>query len=168
MNETANGLPRARQEGLNVQPVGAELLVFDGVSENAHALNGPAAFVWQHADGTRTADEIAREMTREFGMQVDAQVVWYALDELKRRQLLETQGSVPPEWQGMNRRQFLKRVTAGAVLLAVVTSIVTPSPASAQSTLCIPEGVPCDNQPLPCCPGLGCCVGGGPTCQTFC
>lgn len=168
MNKTANGLPRARQEGLNVQPIGDELLLFDCVSETAHTLNGPAAFVWQHADGTRTADEIAREMTHEFGTQADAQVVWYALDQLNRRQLLETQESASLDWQGMTRRQFLKRVTAGAVLLAVVTSIVAPTPAHAQSGVCIPEGVACDNQPLPCCPGLGCCVGAGPTCEDFC
>jgi hypothetical protein len=168
MNKTANALPRARCEGLMTETLGSELVVFDRVNNSAHTLNGPAAFVWQHADGTRTADEIAREMTRAFGVEADAQVVWYALDQLNQRQLLETQGRMPPNWQSMNRRQLLKRVATGAVLLAAVTSIVVPTPAHAQSGVCIPEGVACDNQPLPCCPGLGCCVGAGPTCEAFC
>lgn len=161
-----NPLPRARHDGLNVQAIGSEVLIFDRESETAHALNGPAAFVWHYADGTRAVDEIAREMTREFGAQADASVVWYALEQLKRRHLLEPQSSVPSEWQGMTRRQFLKRATTGAILLAVVASIAAPSPVHAQSG-CIAEGESCVG-PTPCCPGLGCCVGAGPTCETFC
>lgn len=157
--------PRARREGLNIQAIGNEVLVYDAAKETAHALNAPAAFVWQHADGTRTVDEIASEMTREFGAPADTQVVWYALEQLKRRQLLETQGSVP--LQGMTRRQFLKRATAGAVLLAVVATIVAPTPAHAQSG-CVGMGGDCTGLGAVCCAGLGCCVGAGPTCELFC
>ena len=113
-----NVMPRARRAGLRVNTVGNELLAYDASDDSAHALNGPAAFVWQQADGTKTVDEIAREMSVQFGVPADAQVVWYALEQLDKRHLLETQNSVPIEWRGMTRRQFLKRASAGAVLLA--------------------------------------------------
>ena len=64
MSTAGQDSPRARRDGLNVQVVGSEILVFDIANDTAHALNRPAAFVWQHADGTRTVDEIAREMGR--------------------------------------------------------------------------------------------------------
>jgi hypothetical protein len=146
--------PRARHDSLNVQVVGDEVLVFDLTNETAHALNKPAAFVWRHADGTRTIDEIAREMTREFGASADTQVVEYALQQLQKKHLLEQGFAVPRTWEGMTRRQFLKRATAGAVLLAVVTSIVAPAPVHAQSG-CISQGNDCSSGT--CCGGLECC-----------
>jgi hypothetical protein len=116
--------------------VGDEILVFDKTNETAHALNGPAAFVWQNANGDKTVDEIANEMTHAFGAQADEQVVWYALEQLNKRKLLEGQETMSALWQGLTRRQFLKRTVAGAVLLAVVTSILVPTPAHAQSGSC--------------------------------
>jgi hypothetical protein len=166
MSMGMRGLPRARREGLNVQAVGSEVLVFDSTNEMAHALNGPAAFVWQNADGTKSVDELARLMTREFGVTADAQVVWYALEQLQKRELLETAVSAPVEWRGMTRRQFLKRATAGAVLLAVVTSIVAPTPAHAQSG-CVGEGGTCTDS-NECCPGLICCFAGAGQCFPDC
>lgn len=162
---TRDVFPRARTQGVNAHTMGGEVLLFDTSNDTAHALNGPAAFVWQNADGTRTVDELAQLMTREFGTTADAQVVWYALEQLKKRELLENHVSAPVEWQGMTRRQFLKRATAGAVLLAVVTSIVAPTPAHAQSG-CVQQGGGCadSNQ---CCPGLVCCPSIG-TCQISC
>lgn len=165
MKASHSFFPRARREGLNVQAVGSEVLIFDTTDDTAHALNGPAAFVWQHADGTCTVDDIAREMTREFGAPADAQVVWYALEQLQKKQLLEAQLTAPVAWQGLTRRQFLKRATAGAVLLAVVTSIVAPSPIHAQSA-CIPEGEDCTVGT--CCRGLTCCPGLDRSCEFVC
>lgn len=158
-----NDLPRARREGLNVQMLGAEIIVFDPATESAHALNGPAAFVWQHADGTRTVDEIACDMTRKFGAPADAQVVRYALDQLSKRHLMDETGVPAAPWQGMTRRQLLKRAVAGAIVLAVVTTIVVPSPAHAQSAACIPNGELCD-EVIPCCPGTECAAAIDPIC----
>ena len=38
--------PRAREEGLHIQTVGDELLVFDSYDDRAHSLNDTAARVW--------------------------------------------------------------------------------------------------------------------------
>lgn len=163
----SNTFPRARRADLKVQAVDDELLLFDTVNETAHALNGPAAFVWSQADGTRTIEQLASAMTRRFGTPADPQVVWYALGQLQRRELLEAPEVLPVQMRGMTRRQFLTRAAAGATLLAVVTSILTPSPAHAQSA-CLEEGALCIDIRIPCCGDLGCCVGLGATCQSFC
>ncbi len=141
MNTLFSHTPRARRAGLNIQEAGEELLVFDTANDEAHVLNRPAAFVWQHADGTRTVAEIAQDMTREFGAPADTQVVWYALAQLHKKHLLETDARAPLTAQTLTRRQFLQRAAAGAVLLAVVTSIVAPTPAHAQSG-CVGNGGP--------------------------
>lgn len=166
MNIATNHLPRARREGLNVHAIGGEVLVFDTANETAHALNGPAAFVWQAADGTRTVDEIARAMSRQFGATADAQVVWYALEQLSKKNLLQDPMRVPVAMQGLTRRQLLKRAVAGALLLAVVTSIAAPTPAHAQSG-CLDPGQNCIDT-TQCCPTLVCCAAAGNTCQVSC
>jgi hypothetical protein len=140
---------------LNVHAIGGEVLVFDRVTDVAHALNGPAAFVWQQADGTRTVDDIARAMSGEFGAPADAQTVWYALEQLQKRDLLETPVNAPAPLRGLSRRQFLARATGGAVLLAVVSSILAPTPAHAQ-TGCVTLGGNC-TVTSQCCLGLQCC-----------
>ena len=136
MNSQPSPLPCARRDNIVVQSVGDEVLVLDKTNDSAHALNGPAAFVWQQADGMRTIEQIAANMSREFGATADAQVVWYALDQLGKRNLLRENINIPDGAQAINRRQFLKRAVVGAVLLAVVTSIVAPPPAFAQSGSC--------------------------------
>jgi hypothetical protein len=172
MDTGLNQLPRTRREGLNVHAVGSEVLLFDPRDDTAHALNKAAAFVWQRADGTRTVEDMAREMTREFGAPADAETVWYALEQLDKRGLMETRLDVPAPWRGMTRRQFLTRAAGGAVLLAVISSIVAPTPAHAQ-TGCVGVGQPCTN-PTDCCIPLNCCFsttaeGAVPgTCQVIC
>ena len=164
MGSIGSFAPQARRTALTVQNIGDEVLVFDAANETAHALNKPAAFVWQNADGTRTVEQLARDMTCEFGTPADVQVVWYALEQLSKKQLLESPMAMPTA--GMTRRQFLKRATAGAVLLAVVTSIVAPTPAHAQSG-CTGLGGTCVTTEE-CCGTLQCCVGVGPTCEIGC
>lgn len=155
MNSLVSTFPHARREGLNVTAVSDEILVFDPTDESAHTLNGPAAFVWQHADGARTIDEIAREMTRAFGAPADAPVVWYALEQLHKRHLMQGEPRTPMPYRTMTRRQFLKRAVAGAALLAVVTSIVTPTVAHAQSGCVGTSGGDCSS--APCCADFECC-----------
>ena len=159
MNITVNQIPRARREGLNVQVLETETLVFDTRDDTAHVLNSPAAFVWGLSDGTKSVDEIATAMTAKFGTQADAQVVLYALDQLNKRNLMDGYTRPSAIWHGMTRRQFLARATAGAVLLAVVTSLATPSPAHAQSG-CLTENTSCISNPTGCCSGLICCSTG--------
>lgn len=134
--------PRARRDNITVQRIEDEVLLFDAQHDAAHVLNRPAAFVWQSADGVHTIGEIAQAMTVEFGMPADVQTVRYALEQLDKKQLLDNTERPRFTTRPMSRRQFLGRAAAGVALLAVVTSIVTPTPAHAQSG-CVGEGGAC-------------------------
>ncbi len=154
METTLPMRPCARRANLVVQSVYGELLVYDSAREVAHALNKVAAFVWQQSDGTRTVEEIAQAMTREFGTNADALAVWYALEQLDKKHLLAEPPRPPLTMQGLTRRQFLKRSAAAAGLIAVVATIIAPTPAHAQSS-CGQTNAPCPNG-NECCPGWTC------------
>lgn len=162
MNQKArNTKPVARKEGLVVQELPDEVLVYDLDRDKAHCLNQTAAMVWQHCDGTASTAEIARSMGDKLQTPVDEKVVWLALDQLGRNELLATQPVPPSFLAGLNRREMVRVLgIAAAVAIPVVTSIVAPTPAQANS--CIPSGGSCTSG-AQCCSGI--CTGAPLVCS---
>jgi Coenzyme PQQ synthesis protein D (PqqD) len=154
--------PVARKQGLVIQEMPDEILVYDLDRDRAHCLNRTAAFVWQRCDGRATTASIARALAREFGCAADEQIVWAALEQLGRNHLMQTQTTLPAAMQGMNRRALVRALGLAALVAApVVTSIVAPTPAHAASG-CVAAGQPCTAGGTPCC-GVGVCSGGNCT-----
>jgi pyrroloquinoline quinone biosynthesis protein D len=56
-----------RVSGTHEYRLGDELLVYVPHSETAHALNRSAVAIWEMCDGTRTAEEISRELGQWLG-----------------------------------------------------------------------------------------------------
>lgn len=145
--------PLARKEGLVIQELPDEVLVYDLDRDRAHCLNETAAFVWQRCDGRTTADEIARSLSEKVNASVDEKVVWFAIDQLGRNHLMATRPAPPQVIAGMNRREMVRALgLAAAVAVPVVVSIVAPTPA--QATTCAASGQSCSVQV--CCFGLTC------------
>ena len=46
--------------------VGSEVVILDRVRGEVLRLNAVGGFIWMQLDGTRTADEIAERVTRQF------------------------------------------------------------------------------------------------------
>jgi hypothetical protein len=154
--------PIARRQGLVIQELPGEVLVYDLERDRAHCLNESAAFVWQRCDGRNSIAQIARSLGNRLNCEVDEKIVWLALDQLGRNHLLERHLLVPQAMKGMNRRAMVRALGIGAaVAIPGVTSIVAPTPAQA-ATGCIPSGQTCQNGGLACCPNLNCING---TCQ---
>src|SRR5512143_2053997 len=84
-NRRVSSGARARSEGLVVRNLPGEVVVYDTESHRAHCLNATAAFVFRHADGRRTAADIAALL----GPGADAELVHAALDQLAEAGLLE-------------------------------------------------------------------------------
>ena len=151
--------PLARKEGLVIQELPDEVLVYDLNSDRAHCLNQTAAFVWQHCDGRTTTGEIARSLGKKVNASVDEKVVLFALDQLGRNHLMATPPVPPQLLAGLNRREMVRALgIAAAVAVPVVASIVAPTPA--QATTCVATGGACTT-------GAQCCSGtctGGTTC----
>ena len=123
---------RARSAGLLVRDLRGEVVVYDTLTHRAHCLNSTAAFVFRHADGRRTAADIAALL----GPGADEDLVHRALDQLAAAGLLEPgparAASAP------SRREVVRRIGLGAAVLApTVASLLVPTPAEAAGT-CIP------------------------------
>lgn len=122
--------PEARTDDVLVEKVGDELVVYDRARHEAHRLNAPAAVVWQHCDGRRTEEELARVLGDTLGGPADGDVVRFALGELDRAKLL-VPGAVAID--AISRREVLTRLRKAAYLLPVVASMVAPTPLAAAS-----------------------------------
>jgi hypothetical protein len=145
--------PLARKEGLVIQELPDEVLVYDLERDRAHCLNQTAAFVWQRCDGRTSAGEIARSLGQEVNASVDEKVVWFAIDQLGRNHLMATLPVPPHSVAGLNRREMVRALgIAAAVAVPVVASIVAPTPA--QAGTCAASGQSCASQV--CCFGFTC------------
>ena len=150
--------PRMRKQGLVVDDLPDEVLVYDLERNQAHCLNRTAALVWRCCDGETAASEIARRLKAELDAPFNEELVWLALDQLEKQQLLDHSISVPAEFTRLSRRQMIRNLgLAAAVAVPLVTSIVAPT--AVQAATCQQPGNPCVPSKL-CCSPLGC--NGGP------
>jgi Coenzyme PQQ synthesis protein D (PqqD) len=151
--------PHARQANLVVTELQNEVLLYDLDRDQASCLNATAALVWKFADGESSVEEIAARMAAELKTPVDARVVWYALDQLGNKHLLQERLTIPAQYTRMTRRDFLvKAGIAGAIVaIPVIISLTAPTPAMAATGSC-PTRV-CNNA-SDCCPGNPTCPAG--------
>ncbi len=127
-------IPVARKQGLVVQEMPEEVLIYDLDANKAHCLNDTAAFVWKSCNGLNSIENIAKMMEKEFGEKVDEAMVWLAIDQLSKGNLLEAK--VVSEFSGMARRDVIKRIgLAAAFAFPVVAMLGFPNQALAATCL---------------------------------
>jgi len=164
--DSISELPRARKENLIVKDVDGEMLVYDLTNDKAHCLNKTAALVWNSCDGQSTVSEIAQFLTAQTKTKVDDAVVWLALDQLQKFNLLEAAPAAPAHLAGMTRRQWVRNVGFAAVALPAIISIAAPA-AQAQGSCVNPgqraPGVACGS-PNQCCSNVCCTAATVPAC----
>ena len=136
-------LPVARDEGLLVEHVGDETVVFDADSKEAHCLSALAAVVFDSCDGRTSVDELAGIATARLGEPVDDERVLDALAQLEERDLME-----PRAPAGVTRRGVIRKTAVmGGVVAAtpLITSILAPTSYAATTPGCgvNPENVQC-------------------------
>lgn len=122
-------LPLARSDGLVVEELGDELLVYDLNDKQAHCLSPVAALVWRRCDGSTSADAIARQLDLD-----DAKVA-LALQEIERCQLFAS-GSAT--YGVLSRRELglkVTKVAVGAATVPLILSIAAPAAAATQSQI---------------------------------
>ena len=122
-------LPRARRDAVLATDVADEVVVYDSKQHRGHCLNRPAALVWRHLDGRTTMDELVAHLRKELDGLANEDMVWLALEELDRAQLLEGRLDKPAS-PDVSRRNALRRLGVaaggGALLLPAISSIVAP------------------------------------------
>jgi hypothetical protein len=163
--ENTAWLPKRRTEEVVVEPAGGEILVYDLKPHKVHCLNGAAAEIWRLCDGHHTVEQIAPELKGDLEFSVRESLVRAGLAELSALHLLES-GNMAAE-DRVSRRDLVKSLGIGAIAAAVaiplISTIVAPTPAYAQS--CLANGRPCTSN-AQCCSGLcGAGIGSG-NCNT--
>ncbi|MGA9772814.1 MAG: PqqD family protein [Blastocatellia bacterium] len=138
--EREQGVPEARKEGLVVQHLSDEVLVYDQRRHKGHCLNQTAALVWKHCDGKTSVSEMASLLEKELKTPVKEEVIWLALEQLGKTHLLSNRVTLAQP--GITRREVMRRIgLAAAVALPVVTSITAPT--AAQAATCKTSGQAC-------------------------
>ena len=126
---TATAVPAARSEGLLIEHVGDETVIYDMVSKHAHCLKPLAALVFDCSDGRTTAGEIARTAEQRLGFGVTEADVADAVSQLGSLGLLQTPLVVLPgvegNGNGVSRREMLRRVGFAGAAAATATTLVT-------------------------------------------
>jgi hypothetical protein len=155
-------LPLSRSADIVVQTLGKEVLIYDLNTHKAYHLNETSAVVYQACDGKTTFDEFRRlnKFTDE--------LIFLALDQLKADNLIETNDSFVSPFSGMSRREAIRKVGfASIIALPVISSLVAPTAAMAQSSgcgsaVCVNSGGSCAGTVV------GNCAGNIGVCATFC
>ena len=145
--------PLARRGSLIVKELPDETLVYDLKTDQAHCLNLTAARVWKNCDGQRTVSQLAELMELELGSLVPEEMIWLALNQLEKFNLLEIAPAQPKVLAQMDRRHWVRSIGIAAMLLPVVLTITVPT-ALAQASTCSKR--PCNN-PGDCCPANPVC-----------
>ncbi|HEY0427864.1 MAG TPA: PqqD family protein [Pyrinomonadaceae bacterium] len=126
-------VPVARKQGLVVQEMPEEVLIYDLDTNKAHCLNKTAAFVWKSCDGNKSIADITKSFENDFGSPVNEDLVWLAVEQLNDKNLLSE--GLQTNFKGQNRREVIKKIGFAAVIaLPVVASLTAPSSALATAS----------------------------------
>ena len=123
--------PLARTNDVVAEALGAETVVYDGLTKEAHYLAPLAAAIFAAADGQTSLGALAEAASAKLGEPVDVAAVELAVAELEQCNLIEA-----PAGGGISRRNALRRgalVGAAALAAPMVVSLVTPEYGAASS-----------------------------------
>lgn len=159
MNGSEN--PIARKDGMVIQEMPEEVLVYDLDTNKAHCLNQTAAFVWKSCDGNNSISDIADLFENESGNKINEDLIWLAIDQLSDKDLLE--GEFTTKFKGQNRREIIKKIgLVTVVALPLVASLTAPTSVLASAS-CACSGDNDCTPPLmtapPGCPDNSCSAG---------
>lgn len=130
--------PRARADELVVRDMDSEVLVYDLNKDEAITLNPFAAAVWRACDGTSSVAGLGAKLQDQMpDDHVPESSVWRALDMLSRSDLLHER-VVAPAYP--SRRDLVKALGKGAIMVPIVAMISVPTPAQAASCGCSSPG----------------------------
>jgi len=147
--------PKARTDGLLVEELDDETLVYDLETHGAHCLNRAAALVWRRSDGNTTVRDMV-PLLAHVGLPEEEALIWMALSRLDEAGLVESV-TLPGAKSGFSRKEVLRVLGATAAMtfiLPAVESVVAPLAAQAASCITLAA---CQKLPKNRCGGLPIC-----------
>ena len=126
--------PQAVFNDLVTQELGKETLIYNLKTNQAFCLNDTTAEVWRAYDGQRSVTEISQLLSRQQRTDFTEDIVWLALEQLAKNNMLVESGQLALEMQGLSRRTMLKRAAFATVIaLPSIAALVAPTAAHAAS-----------------------------------
>ncbi|MBX7172343.1 MAG: PqqD family protein [Pyrinomonadaceae bacterium] len=166
--------PLSRKDNIVIQEINGEVLIYDLAKNKALCLNETSAMVWHLCDGKTSVAEMSRILTKKVKENVSEDIIWLAVHQFQKDDLIEKSKQINTPFEGMNRREIVKRIGfASMIALPIISSIIAPAAINAASTICgcngnnnsfsSDGGCPC-NSNNDCCTNV--CGGGGTTCTS--
>jgi hypothetical protein len=138
--------PVARKDNLVIETLPDEIIVYDQTRNAAHCLNNSVNWIWERCDGSGTIEDIASEFERSCGLGDAHALVLSAVKQLAAANLVT--GVPRDESARIEKMTRRAAVALGASVAPIVTSIIVPTPAAAQSRLG-PENTKVKPKPKP-------------------
>jgi len=111
-------------------------LIYDLRSNKAFCLNETSAAVWRACDGSRDISALNDLVSEQLNNPVNEDLVWLALDQLKKEKLLVNAPELSEKFAGMSRREVVRKIAVGSMIaLPIVAGVVAP-PAYASASAC--------------------------------
>jgi len=129
-------LPVARIKDIIVQIIDNEVIVYDLKTHRAYCLNETASIIFQACGKNTSFDELKRKH------KFTEDIIFLALDELKKENLLEENQQYNSPFTGMSRREVIRKVGfASVAALPVIAFLVAPTAVmSASACRCVTPG----------------------------
>lgn len=140
-----NKYPLSRKENIVVQELDGEVLIYDLSENKAFCLNETSALVWEMCDGNKSISEISEGLGKKLNSKASEDLVWLAIDQLKKEKLIANSEEIAYDFNGMSRRDVIKKVGLGTMIaLPIVTGLIAPTAINAQSrrATCTVTGTP--------------------------
>lgn len=139
----SKNIPTARKTDVIVQELKGEILIYDLTINKAYCLNRTSAFVYRLCDGNHSVPDISSEISKKLKKPVTEDLIWLAIDQLKQDNLLSDSQEITTKFDGLSRRQVIRKVgLASMIALPFISALVAPTAAMSQSTCANPGGAP--------------------------
>lgn len=126
--------PKSRKENLVIQELNGEVLIYDLQTDKAFCLNATSSLVWQACDGSKNVSEISEWVGEKLNTANNEDLVWLALDQLKKEKLIENGAEITNQFEGMSRREVVKKIGLSSMAaIPVIASLVAPVAAGTAS-----------------------------------
>lgn len=140
--------PQSRKDNLVVQETNGEVLIYDLNDNRAFCLNETSALVWNLCDGKSSISDISSSISKQLKTPANEGLIWLALEQLKKENLIVNEITTPAGYEGLSRREVIKKVGLGSMIaLPIVSSLIAPTGAMSASVACAgvrqcPQGNP--------------------------
>lgn len=129
--------PKSRYNKLIIQNLNEETLIYDLQTNKALCLNETASLVWQFCDGRHSVEDLAAALGRKLKNKVSNDFIWLALKQLEEQNLLQNGSPVKAHSKHISRRESIKKIGAASMIaLPIISTLVAPRAADAQSVAC--------------------------------